>query len=256
LKNSKSFDGYKGKPEKLDSRTYRVLVNDSTKLDFSHRNSYYFDRNGKKIKDVMSGSEEGSGGRVLEYVYDRKGNIIHNTVKEQDGTVSVQNNYMYNDRGQETQREYLLGSSKTITKTAYDFIERTSVQTRYKNDTIFDGKALIAYDRKWRAVEIKSYGRNGALSSRIEEVRDRRGNVILSRWYNSSNKLYEFYKYSFDKRNNRIGIQQYTLKAGDTSLGQTTKFDYIYDRKGNIVKEGLIMDGKLLWVTKTEFKYR
>lgn len=256
LKYLQAFNRYKGKPKIVESTTYTVSGRDSsTNEKMAYKNVFYFDRKGRTEKHLMYKSDGSLSNGGWNYVYDKAGNILQNTLYNLDSSVNVRNNFVYNKYGQQILREYVSGKRKTITKTEFDRIRKIAVTEAYTNDTVFHEKTILSYDDKWREIELKSFNKSGQLERRIENVYDQKDNLILSRWYDSTNRLYEFYKTNFDNRKNRTRIEHYRVKDGDTTLIGTTHMEYVYDEKGNIIYEGLISNGRNTWVTRNVFHY-
>jgi hypothetical protein len=256
LKYLERFNGYKGKPKIVESTTYRDLgKGDSAGEKASYRNVIYFDRKGRIVKDLVYKQHGSLSNAGWNYVYDKWGNMLQNTLYNLDSSINVRNNYSYNEFGQQIRREYILGKTNSITKTEYDRKRRTAVIEGYTNDTVFHEKTIITYDDKWRQIELKIFKENGELERRIEKAYDQNGNMILSKWYDFANRLYEFYKIDFDNRNNRTGIENYRVKLNDTTLVNTSRIKYEYDEKGNIIYEGSISNGRATSVKRTRFHY-
>jgi hypothetical protein len=255
LKYLEPYNGYKGKPRTVESTTYRVPGKGDTvneKLRFG--DIHLFDLKGRIIKHETYGSDSVRNGWWI-HVYDKNGSIIQNKIYRSDSSVSVVNNYQFNKYGQEILREYVSGGNKAITKSTYDRKMKEVTVEGYRNDGSFNEKTIIYYDDQWREVEIKSYFQTGKLKTRIEKAYDQNGNNILSRWYDSNNELYEFYKTGFNENKHRTSIEKYRVKNGDTTLIQETKMTYRYDARGNIIYESIGSNEANSWITRTRFIY-
>lgn len=255
-KQVKAFDGYKGRPKVVESKTYSILKTQGGIIEKAAFGFVWkFDRSGRKISDLNYGADDTVALGRWEYVYDKAGNVLQNTRYNAKGGFDVRNTYRFNRYGQEVFREYNSGAQRTITTTTYDRKRRTAVIEGYTNDTVFHEKSIVAYDYQWRETEIKSFNKNGQLQRRIEKFYDLKGNNHLSKWYDAGNRLYEFYTTAFNDRNDRISVLHYRVKSQDTTLAGTTTWEYEYDQMGNITYEALLANDVKTWVTRNRFWY-
>lgn len=232
---------------------------DSLREKVVSKSVLYFDRQGRTIKRLTYRSDSDGSLRDARdsYVYDKKGNLIQDTFYELDGSIGVRNNYRYNKFGQQILREYSLGKmqEKTITKSTYDRTKKIAVIEGHTTKGVFTEKSVISYNDKWQKVEITGYTKDGRLQIRTDMQYDENGNQILSNWYDSTNRLHEVVKDSFNSMNDKIKSEAYIIKRNDTVLIGTTRFEYRYDLRGNVIYEGLITNGRTTWITRNEFTY-
>ena len=65
-----------------------------------------------------------------------------------------------------------------------------------------------------------------------------------------------FYREDYDKFNNKILTEKYSIKGKDTILSSASKIEYIYDEKGNVIKETHFNQKKEpSWVYEHEISY-
>jgi hypothetical protein len=256
LKYLNAFDGHYGSPKIKESRIYHFSgTGEASTEKLAGRNVYYYDRKGRKEKHLIYRGNESKVSGWLNYHYDKAGNVVEVIIFDADSNINVSNKYSYNRYGQQIFREYVSGNSRTITKTEYDREKRKAIKIGIINDSVFHEKSIIFYDYKWRDIEIQSFNKRDNMERRIEKVYDNIGNEILSQWVDSTNRMYEFHKFFFDSRKNKTKIENYRINNNDTSLAQTTRFEYKYDEKGNVVYEMLISNGNKLRITRNSFKY-
>jgi hypothetical protein len=67
--------------------------------------------------------------------------------------------------------------------------------------------------------------------------------------------MYEFYKNFFNEKNDRIRIEKYNVRKGDTTLIETSKIEYQYDLKGNVIYERFHSNKSTSSITRTKFLY-
>jgi hypothetical protein len=256
LRFLEAFNGYNGKPKFVESKTYTVSGSGDSVIDnLAYKNIFHFDRKGRTVKHLSYKADGTLSNGGWNYIYDKMGNIVQNTLYNIDSTVMVRNNFSYNKYGQQILRKYVSGIRNTITKTEYDRMRRIGVKEGYMDDTVFHEKTILSYDNKWREIELKTFNKSGQDGTRIEKVYDQNGNMILSRWYDSTNRLYEFYKTNFDNKKNTTKIEHYMVKGADTTLFSTTEKEYGYDEKGNIIFERLSSNKRTRWITRNQFHY-
>jgi hypothetical protein len=259
LKYLNAFNGYKGNPKNVVSTNYLSQVSekgDSTIEKLSFEELYSFDSKGRIVKHLFYSSDSNINKNWWKYVYDKSGNIIQNTLFRKDSSIVVTNNYQFNKYGQIIQREYLGGNDKSITQKRYDRKKREVIIYGYNktNDSLYE-KEKIYYNDKWKDKEIIGFNKSGKLNTRIENEYDDNQNNTRQNWYDSNNKMYEFYKNFFNEKNDRIRIEKYNVRKGDTTLIETSKIEYQYDLKGNVIYERFHSNKSTSSITRTKFLY-
>jgi len=256
LKYLNAFDGFKNKPYKVESTTYRVIDVDSlAKEEMAFKSIYFYDSKGRKFKSTGFKSDGSPSSGGWNYSYDKYGNETQITLYNKDSSINVQNNFKYNKFGQQIEREYISDGKKSITKNIYDRKNRIQKIIGEKNDGSFSEKAIQRYDKQWRKIELISYETQSKQKSRIEFFYDEKGNENQSKWYNSENNLYEYYNSTYNFNNDRIRIEKYRIRNGKSKLISDTKTEYKYDEKGNCIEERLIFNGKASWITKYKYVF-
>jgi len=256
LKYLDKFDGYKGKPKKVESTTYKIEYKDSIaneKMAFKHIE--FYDSSGRKTKTLTYKSDGSPSSGGWSYEYDKLGNQTKNILYNRDSTVNVENLYKYNKYGQQTEKVYISDNRKSVTKSIYDRKNRTEQIIGKNSNGSFTENAIQKYDEKWHKIELISYDSIGKQKTRIEFEYDKSENLNSYKWYNSSNELYNFSKTAFNKNNDPIISIGYNVKNKDTIINKTTKFEYQYDEKNNIIEEKMFSSEKLVWITRYNYEY-
>jgi YD repeat-containing protein len=256
LKYLEPFDRFKNKPKSIESTTYSITYIDSlAKEEVAYKFILLYDSKGRKIKNSGFKSDGSPSAGGEEYTYDKYGNNTQIILYKQDRSINTQINFRYNKFGQKTEREYISGWKKSITKYIFDRKNRVEKIIEKRNDSSISENAIQKYDKNWRKIELISNDSSNKQKSRIEFFYDKKNNEIQSKWYNSENKLYEYYKSTYNFYNDRIRIEKYHIRSGESKLVSDTKTEYKYDEKGNCIEERLISNGKTSWITKNEYKY-
>ncbi|WP_299000574.1 hypothetical protein [uncultured Tenacibaculum sp.] len=256
LKYLNQFDGYNGKPKKIESTTYKVEYKDSIATEkMAFKNIEFYDNKGRKIKTLMYKSDGSLSTGGIFYSYDKFGNQIRSIMYNRDSTINSENINKYDKYGKKVERIYKSGNRGSSTKRIYDR-ENKTVQIIGKNsDGSFKENAIQKFDDKWNEIELISYDSIGNQKTRIEFGYDKNYNLNSYKWYNSKNELYNFSKTTFNENNDPVIARGYRVKNKDTTLNKTTKFEYKYDGKGNIIEQKLFSNDKFVWMTKYNYEY-
>ena len=250
------FDGYNGKPKKIESTTYKVEYKDSVATEkMAYKNIEFYDSKGRKIKTLRYKSDGSPSTGGTHYNYDKFGNLIKYIMYNRDSTINIENHYKYDNYGNEIERVSISGNRKITTKRIYDRKNNTVKIIGKNSDGSFKHNAIQRYDKQWRKIELISYDTHNKQKSRIKFFYDKKGNEIQSKWYNSENKLHTYYISTYNFNNDRIRIEEYHIRNGEYKLVNDTKIEYKYDEKGNCIEKLLIFNGKASWITKNEYKY-
>ena len=256
LKYLDAFDGFKNKPKKVESTTYRVKYIDSLATEeMAFKRVHFYDSKGRKFKSTSFKSDGSPSSGGWNYSYDKYGNNTQNTLYNKDSSINVQNNFKYNNFGQQIEKEYISDGKKSITKNIYNRKNRIQKIVGKKNDGSFSEKAIQRYDKQWREIELISYNTQSKQKSRIEFFYDEKGNKIQTKWYNSENKNYNSYNSTYNFNNDRIRIEKYEIRNGESKLINDSKTEYKYDEKGNCIEKTHISNGKASWITKNKYNY-
>lgn len=256
LKHLDAFDGFKGKPRKVESTNYRIKHFDGlTKREMGFKEVYFYDLKGRKIKMTSFKSDGSPSSGGSSYLYDKYGNEIQNTLYKIDGTINIQINYKYNQFGQQVEKEFIRNGKKSITKSSFDRKNRVQKIIGHKNDGTLNEIAIQKFDQKWREIELISYDNFNKQKSRIEFFYNKDGNQIQSKWYNAENIIYEYYNSTFNINNDKIRIEKYRINDGKPKLISDSRIEYKYDKKGNCIEERIISNGKTTWLTINKYKY-
>lgn len=256
LKYLNQFDGYNGKPKRVESTTYKVEYKDSVGTEkMAFKNIEFYDNKGRKIKTLMYKSDGSPSTGGIYYSYDKFGNDIKSIMYNRDSTINSESLSKYDDYGNKIEGIYKSGNRETKTINIFDRENRTEQIIGKNGDGSFKENALQKYDEKWNKIELISYDSIGNQKTRIEFEYDKNNNLDSYKWYNAKNELYNFSKTTFNKQNDPIIALGYRVNDKDTILNKTTKFEYKYDEKKNIVEQKLFSNDKLVWTTKYNYEY-
>src|SRR5690554_563856 len=257
LKYLDAFDGHKNKPSKVEVTTYKVS-NSKGEIEekMAFKIVHYYDAEGRKVTstDFKSDGTPSSGGRV--YFYDKYGNLTQMIVYMRSGSVYLETNYRYNKHGQKVEWERIRKGKKTVYKSTFDRKNRLVKRDCKDLEGRTEDRIILRFDEEWREIELTTFDNNCDQKRRIESFYNDKGKLVLSKWYNSKDELYEFYEniYSPDNCCDKLS-KSYLVKNGEPILKAITEENYIYDEHGNWIEKRLILDGENTWVTKRKFEY-
>ncbi|MGJ8551284.1 hypothetical protein [Winogradskyella wichelsiae] len=256
LKYLNQFDGFNGKPKRIESTTYKVEYKDSVAIEkMAFKNIEFYDYKGRKIKTLMYKSDGSPSTGGIYYSYDKFGNEIKSIMYNRDSTINSENLSKYDGYGNKIEGIYISGNRKSTTINIIDRENRTEQIIGKNGDGSFKENAIQKYDDKWNKIELISYDSIGNQTTRIEFEYDKNYNLNSYKWYNAKNELYNFNKTTFNNQNDPIIDFAYRVKDKDSILKKTTKFEYKYDEKKNVVEQKLFSDDKFLWTTKYNYEY-
>lgn len=256
LKYLNPFDGYNGKPKRIESTTYKVEYKDSGPTEkMAFKNIELYDNKGRKIKTLMYKSDGSPSTGGIYYSYDKFGNEIKSIMYNRDSTINSESLSKYDDYGNKIEEIYKSGNRESKTINIFDRDNRTEQIIGKNGDGSFQENALQKYDEKWNKIELISYDSIGNQQTRIEFEYDKNYNLNCYKWYNAKNELYNFSKTTFNKQNDPIIALGYRVNDNDTILNKTTKFEYKYDGKKNVEEQKLFSNDKLVWFTKYNYEY-
>jgi len=252
LKYLDAFDGLNGSPKEIESTTYKIEYNDNLIIEKATSKSInFYDSKGKSIKRLNFEPDGSPSWGSVYYFYDMFGNVIKKKIFNADGSEHSQIKYKYNEYGQEIERIYSWG----LTKTIYDRKNRLAeINTKNNNDSLkyFERQK---FDKKWNEIELIEFDNIGKQKSRIEFDYDTKGNQIKSSWYNSDDILHVIYISTFNNKNNRTSIKKYRIVSSKPKLIEDTKIEYKYDKKGNLIEDKYILNEKTSWINRYKIKY-
>jgi hypothetical protein len=248
------FEGYKGEPKLVVTSDYSVLQkNDTLVEELNSTDSTFFDKQGRAIQHFITNK---LGKKIyIELKYDRMGNKVQYKSYQNDGSLNVQNNYKFNDRGQEIEREYISGGLSSITYTTYNDKNRVATVKRVNKDGIIDDRSILIYNKKWQMTEVKSLDKDSVLKSRILIKYDSFGNKNLFYWYDAKGNLNSISKNYYNISNDRVKLENFIIKNADTTLRDESYFDYEYDDKGNKMYESFSNSKRKVYVTRYSYSY-
>lgn len=250
LKYLNPYEGYQGKPIMVESINYDVAYKDGIEVENRSASSIsYFDNKGRKIKEQDYNSDGTLSWGEWSYKYDKKGNLVQITLYNLDSTIMVNRRIEYNKYGLPTKVSTL--DSETLK--FYDRKNRSV--TSYTNNSFNNLKSVLRYNSKWKEIEAIEFDDSDNPKSRIEFYYDKKGNEILSKWYNAKDQLYIIYKQEFNSKNHRTKIEKYTIIQGEPQLENVKKIEYNYDNIGNCIQQKYMENDKTTWITRYKITY-
>lgn len=118
----------------------------------------------------------GAPGNEVRYVYDDEGRLVAEQYTTQDGRVTTPTTYAYD------------GGGRKIKIQDFDFAEEAGVLIGIEGTSTSVGaggakRVETRYDEQGEAVEVRAFDVGGALISRVEIIRDERGNPLEETQY-------------------------------------------------------------------------
>lgn len=256
LKYLKSFDGLKGRPKTVESKTYKVEYYENAAVEkLAHSEIEYYDLQGRKIKSNSYKSDGTTDDGDKVYEYDKNGLLLKEILYKKDGSVNYKIENEYNQFGQLILNDFSSARNRMIREYTFNRIKKNSKFIRKDQDGTILERATFKYDNQWRMVELKELNKDNNQTSRIEFFYDERGNEILSKWYNSQNHLNNYYKSVYNVENERTKIERYHLKDGKAKFVSSEELEYKYDNHQNVIEKKLISNGKISWITRYNYTY-
>jgi len=201
LKYLDAFDGFKNKPKEVESSKFKVYYTDSlSKEELGYKFRYSYDLKGKRINRFFLKPDDSPIDGDWIFSYDKYGNQIQNILYNIDGSIKFQINDKYNKHGQLIESVDIRNGKKSTAKYVFDRKRRLCYLTGKNKDGSFINNTITKFDERWREIELTSYDDKGKLEIRIEYQYDERGNMTISKWYNSKNELYNISKTIFNKK--------------------------------------------------------
>lgn len=251
-----SFEGLHGKPEIVESKTYKIEYDRNLITEkIAHSEMEYYDLEGRKIKSNSYKSDGTTDDGDRLYDYNKHGNLVRETLYKKDGSVNYKIENEYNQFGQLIINDFVSAENKMIREYTFNRITKTSKFDRKNQDGIILERAVFKYDSNWRKIEFKGLDNNNDQTSRIQFFYDERGNEIKSKWYNSGNNLYNYYNKTFNLKNDIIKTERYSISDGKLKFVSAEEFEYKYDKHKNIIEKKLISNGKISWITRYNYTY-
>jgi len=249
--------GFKSNPKIVESSWFKIIKKDTLfEKKLINKDIYYFDKKGRTIKNLCYKSDS-SKCYSKKYNYDKYGNIIE-YIYGKDSTVVRHNKFVFNKKGKLLSEEST-GIDKITNMVFYKYDKNgNNIEELIMNeDNTFIRKSVFEYNQKNQRVSLKSFNENGTpKEGKITISYDIDGNEYESRVYDLKDRLMYFYREDYDKFNNKILTEKYSIKGKDTILSSASKIEYIYDEKGNVIKETHFNQKKEpSWVYEHEISY-
>jgi len=256
LKYLNEYDGLNGKPTKVELITYMIEYNDSLPIEtMAYKKIEFYDSEGRKIKTLMYKSDGTPSTGGIYYDYDKYGNLEKSIMYNKDSTINTEHRYRYDEKGRKIENVFISRDRKSITRYIFNDKNRTERIIGKYEDGSFIENAIQKFNDNWKKIELVSYDSLGKQETRIVFEYDQNRNLNGYKWFNDNNKLYKFSRTTFNKFKDPIISHSYKVERQDTTLNNTTKFKYLYDKKNNIIEEKLFSSEKLMFRTKNIYEY-
>lgn len=257
LEHLKKYDGLNGKPTRVELIMYKIDLIDSIPIEsMAYKQIEFYDIKGRKVRTLKYKSDGTPSTGGIYYHYDKYGNLKKSTMYNRDSTINTVHRYQYDKKGREVEKVFISrGDIKTLTRYIFNDKTRTERIIVKSGDGRFKENAIRKYDNNWKQIELISYDSLGKPQSRTEFEYDRNGNLSGYYSFDNKNQLYKFSRKFFNKFNDPTIFRGYKVVEKDTTLNYTTKIEYLYDKKKNIIEEKLFSDEKLIWRTKYNYQY-
>lgn len=247
---------YFGRPKKVETIKYSLIPRSDKIIEERpiSRSVQMFNRRGRIVGQV---NYNHMGEKVLPAwvdTYDKKGHLIELISYENDRSVRSRTLYTYNKRGQLISTKQTGALNYLVTQT-YNNENHTAEILGKKSDGTFTERTILKYDSLWRRTELLAFDKNNVQTRRIEFDFDSKGNEVESRWYDSKNQLYEFYKTSFNDYKQKIKTEHFRITKGDTVFAELTLHDYLFDLHKNWVEEKISTNGRVFSLIKRNISY-
>lgn len=251
-------DKYEGrkinhKPKMFESTLYKVSYIAGNKIEESQgfKDVYYFDKDGRKIKYLAYNSDGSQIMIRIHYLYNNMGKLKKFTSYNLDSSVKALINYTYNKQGQLLKEE----SISYLKEKRYD-IKKRIVETKSTHiERGFKEKYIQKFNHKWQDIEHINFDELGNFKSRTEYEYDNKGNLIGMKIYNKNNNLRSIYKGYFNKYNDRVKVENFTVIDGNIKRSSKYEMRYIYDNHDNWIEQHLITNGKISFITRIKISY-
>jgi hypothetical protein len=256
------FDGNNGRPQKTETLVFEVkYINNEVVIEKKYTIIFIYDKRGRRLVIHTSKPGEDIGLKGMYYDFDKYGNEIRIEIKTNKGLTHILNKYKYNKYGQQIKREYFAFRGDTLSRkviTSHKYFRKGRTDSIIaKMSSKEDAEYMIKkYDEQWREIEYSFLYQSGKLRKKHTYEYDSNGNNILTRYYNSSNKLIKLTYNKFNEKNDLISNLIFKVHNSDTikTKGQTY-YEYKYDSKDNISKKKWFVNDKLKYIEEVKYTY-
>lgn len=162
-----------------------------------------------------------------EFIYDNKNNLVE--------VLNYENNIV---------------SEKIIYY--YDINNNLIRKDKFDSSNNLLGVNSYSYDLKNRKIEDNSTESNGYFEGKINYLYDDFDNLIEEKWFDKNNNLKSKTVFEYDIKGRKIEENHFNNKLENY---WNIEYKYFFDKKGNIIKTILLIDGKPEYIIEREIKY-
>lgn len=242
------YEGLKGQPTQVKILDFEPLSENSTQEPkLESWEIYEFDKIGRKISYQVFRSDSTPVTGGSRFYYSNKGPVQYQENFDLKGSLQSRTDFTYDQKGRFLKSRTLAGGKETSLKEISYDRKRPISNTKIT----YNGKAVMqnsvdSLDEKGRIVLMTDYLPNGGLKGKLGYAYDKNGNVILQEWYNSEGQLFQFYKKTYNERNEEILNEGFEIIAGKpVKSSSETRYDYLYDSLGNQSQVSVKTGGKI-----------
>lgn len=207
--------------------------------------------NGKNLTEKKSFNGQDNPNDRIAYIYDKKGNMIIESMYLNTQDVQVRNKYDYDSQNRKIS-ETRYSKDKMLYKTFYGYDGKNLVKKETTDDTgAIKYREKSKYDNKGNLLEhytVDSYDQSITMDT---YQYDNKGN--MTSWTVTRNNKPEMQAvYTYDDHNNRISAKTSNDKGETVDMRAYT---YEYDIQGNWIKKTVTLNGKPLVVAERSITY-
>ncbi|WP_139352714.1 hypothetical protein [Algoriphagus sp. A40] len=217
---------------------------------------YEFDKIGRIISYQVFRSDSTPVTGGSRFYYSSKGPVQHQENFDLKGNLQSRTDFTYDKKERLLKSRTMAGGKETSLKEiSYDPKKPIS-----NTKITYYGKAVMqnsidSLDEKGRIVMMTDYLPNGALKGKLGYVYDKKGNEILQEWYNSEGQLFQFYKKTYNERNEEILNERFEIVAGEpVKSSSEIRYEYLYDSLGN-QSQVSVKTGNMIYIKKVIVTY-
>jgi len=191
--------------------------------------------------------------------YDEKQNIVREMTYDKVGEIEREIYYKYDEKGNNIEvksdaKDAFFGNLGYLIIKKYDSQNRIIQSLRYERydlkDYVFLNNVKYVYNDTVNSKETIRFNTDGTQEFSVIRKYDENGNVV-EQSQQSKNENLKF-TYKFDENNNEIEMLRYNSR-GKITFKQ--KYELIYDKKGNIVKEIHFYNDKAEKIVERDIQY-
>lgn len=213
---------------KIGQKETEVFYNEND--TFENRNTYIYDDKNRLVKSIIYNSTIHEIQNIFTEDYDSIGNSIE---KQFNGNFVLE--------------------AMTISNSIHDYKNKKQIQLHYSQDNSLDEIDTLIFNSKGFLVKEIFFDTKDSLSTNIFYLTDNKGNILEESCFLPDSNLIWKNNYSYDFNNN---ITQIYIYDADLQLVSESRYDYLYDKKGNWIDLLFYENEELISHTKRKINYK